>query len=78
MKETFSQFSLFYGHALLFTTNSLLIPPIHLLYKQLGSVQQYPSTNRRVTRGEEGGGDLPCPFSKFKEKCPDFGKKCPY
>ena len=31
---------------------------------------------RRVTRGTRGGG-LPCPFSKFKEKCPDFGRKCP-
>ena len=25
--------------------------------------------------GREGG--LPCPFSKFKEKCHEFGKKCP-
>ena len=31
---------------------------------------------RRVNRGGRGGG-LPCPFLKFKEKCPDFGKKCP-
>ena len=28
--------------------------------------------------GGGGGGSLPCPFSKFKEKCPDFGKKCPH
>ena len=27
---------------------------------------------RRVTRG---GGGFPCPFLKFKEKCPNFGKK---
>ena len=27
-------------------------------------------------KGGQGGG-LPCSFSKFKEKCPDFGKKCP-
>ena len=26
--------------------------------------------------GRRGGG-LPCPCSKFKEKCPDFGKKMP-
>ena len=28
--------------------------------------------NYRFTRGGEGGGDLPCPFSKFQKKCPDF------
>ena len=27
----------------------------------------------RNQRGEGGG--LTCPFLKFKEKCPDFGKK---
>ena len=34
---------------------------------------------RCVTRGGEGGGGggLPCPFLKFKEKGPDFGKRCP-
>ena len=32
------------------------------------------SKSRRVTRAGRGGG-LPCPFSKFKEKCPDFGEK---
>ena len=31
---------------------------------------------RRVTRGERGEG-LPCPFSKFGKKYPNFGKKCP-
>ena len=34
-------------------------------------------SGRRVTRAGERGGGLHCPFSKFKEKCPDFGKKCP-
>ena len=34
------------------------------------------SVYRRVTRWGNGGG-LPCPFLKFKEKCPYFGKKCP-
>ena len=29
--------------------------------------------SRRVTREGRGGG-LPCPFLKFKEKYPDFGK----
>ena len=34
--------------------------------------------SRRVTRGGGGGGGaLACLFSKFKEKCPDFGKKYP-
>ena len=39
------------------------------------------SVSRRVTRGGEGvgvgvgWGVLPCPFSKFKKKCLDFGKK---
>ena len=23
------------------------------------------------------GGGLPCPFLKYKEKCPDFWEKCP-
>ena len=31
------------------------------------------SISRRVTRGGEGG-IFPCPFLKFKEKCPNFGK----
>ena len=41
------------------------------------NITGYLLSSRRVTRGGEGGGDLPCPFSKFKEKCPDFGKKHP-
>ena len=27
---------------------------------------------------EGGRGESPLPFSKFKEKFPDFGKKCPH
>ena len=37
-------------------------------------VGEHTSLIRRVTRGGRGGGGLPSPFSKFKEKCPDFGK----
>ena len=31
----------------------------------------------RNQRGGGEGGGLPCPSSKFKEKCPDFGQKMP-
>ena len=35
-------------------------------------LQKYQSCHlcRWVTRGREGGGGLPCPFLKFKEKGP--------
>ena len=40
------------------------------------SINPNISYYRRATRGRRGGG-FPCPFLKFKEKCPNFGKKCP-
>ena len=39
--------------------------------------RQTSGYSRRITRGVRGEGGLPGPFSKFKEKCPDFGKKIP-
>ena len=42
-----------------------------------GLLEERDLQARNQTR-EAGGGSLPCPFSKFKEKCPDFGKKCPH
>ena len=40
--------------------------------------RQNSGYSRRITRGVRGGGrGLPGPFPKFKEKCPDFGKKIP-
>ena len=47
---------------------------IQLLYS-LDSFHEHIS-GTQLEGGGRGGG-LPCPFLKIKEKCPDFGKKCP-
>ena len=46
-------------------------------FKQKRGSCHISSTQTCNYRGHRGGG-LPCPFSKFKEKCPDFGEKCPH
>ena len=68
----------FSGVSLLVAGNFLQLSPVN----QKGVFMKLSNgsyRSRRVTRGGGGGrgGGLPCPFSKFKEKYPDFGKKCP-
>ena len=50
----------------------LVVVATKKVWLQYWSVKWVLCKVRRVTRGGRGAG-LSCPFSKFKEKCPDFG-----
>ena len=75
LKAIIQNSSSFGGVSLLVAGNFLQLSPAN----QKGVFMKLSNgsyRSRRVTRGGRGGG-LPGPFSKVKEKCPDFGKKCP-